>query len=223
MKKDIIPCAYQKPGPIIYNQILILLEGTMKKKNLIENKWYLHPGKLQAQEIIFLANVSVGSHLSIKRTTEQLLESGYRWENMDSDISEMISRCEICGARGSKSRKNIETKHVESHRAKERYQADTVFLSNYLVWNTGQRYLLTIVDRFSKFGYATLMHTKTRIEVLASFKEFLKLIGKPDILQTDNGGEFNNEEMNVFLKNQKIEYMGFSLSPSKSRSSRGIQ
>ena len=37
------------------------------------------------------------------------------------------------------------------------------------------------------------MHTKTEIEVLASFKEFLKLIGNPDILQTDNGGKFNNK------------------------------
>ena len=76
-----------------------------EEKNLIEDKWYIHPRKFQAQEIIFLAHVSVGSHLSIKRTTEQVLESGYRWENMDSDISEMISRCEICGARGSKPKK----------------------------------------------------------------------------------------------------------------------
>ena len=70
-----------------------------------------------------MAHVSVESHLSIKRTTEQVLEFGYRLENMDSDISEMISRCEICGARGSKPRKNIATKHIESHRTKERYQA----------------------------------------------------------------------------------------------------
>ena len=53
-----------------------------EEKNLIEDKWYIHPRKLQAQEIIFLAHVSVGSHLSIKHTTEQVLESGYRWENM---------------------------------------------------------------------------------------------------------------------------------------------
>ena len=51
------------------------------------------------------------------------------------------------------------------------------------------------------------MHNKTGIKVLASFKDFLKLIGNPDILQTDNGGEFNNEEIKVFLKNQKIEYI----------------
>ena len=41
-----------------------------------------------------------------------------------------------------KAKKNIATKHIESHRAKERYQADTVFLSDYLVGNTGQRYLI---------------------------------------------------------------------------------
>ena len=84
-----------------------------------------------------MAHVYVGSNVSIKRITEQVLESGYRNENMDSDISEMISRCEICGARGSISRKNIATKHIQSHRVKERYQAETVFQSDYLAGNTG--------------------------------------------------------------------------------------
>ena len=37
------------------------------------------------------------------------------------------------------------------------------------------------------------MHTKTEIEVFASFKEFMNLIRKLNILQTDNGGELNNE------------------------------
>ena len=125
---------------------------------------------------------------------------------MDSDISEMISRCEICGVRGSKPRKNIATKHIESHRVKERYQADTVFLSDYLVGNTGRGIYLQLLI-ISVSLDMQLKHTKTEIEVLASFKEFLKLIGKPDTLQTDNGGEFNNEEMKVFFKNQKIEYI----------------
>ena len=80
----------------------------------------------------------------------------------------MISRYEICGARGSKPKK-IATKYIESHRAKERYQADKVFQSDYLVENTCQGYLLTIVNHFSKFGYATLMHAKTGIEVFRFF------------------------------------------------------
>ena len=34
-----------------------------------------------------------------------------------------------------------------------------------------------------------------------------KFIIKPNILQIINGGEFNNEEMKVFLKNQTNEYI----------------
>ena len=195
--------------------------GNNEEKNLIEDKWYIHPRKLQAQEIIFLANVSVGSHLSIKRTTEQVLESGYRWKDMDSDISEIISQCEICGARGSKQRKNIATKHIESHRAKERYQADTVFLSDYLVGNTGQRYLLTTFNHFSKFEYATLMHTKTGIEVLASYKEFMKFIGSLIYFKQIMEESLIIKEMKVFLKNQKIEY--FKGSPYNPQSQGSVE
>ena len=64
----------------------------MIRKNLIENKWYIHPRKLQEQEIIFLAHVSVGSHLSIMCTTEQALESGYSRENMDCDTTLLLPR-----------------------------------------------------------------------------------------------------------------------------------
>ena len=51
----------------------------------------------------------------------------------------------------------------------ERYQTDKVFLSDYLVRNTGKRYLLAIVDHLSKLEYAALKYTKTKIKVLASF------------------------------------------------------
>ena len=89
---------------------------------------------------------------------------------MDSDISEMISRCEICGVKRLISRKNIATKHIESYRAQERCQAEKVFLSDYLDRNTSQTYLPTTNNNFSKFGYSNLIHIKTKREVLASLK-----------------------------------------------------
>ena len=46
-------------------------------------------------------------------------------------------------------RKNIATKHVESHKAKKRYQADTLFLLDYLVRNTVHRYLFSIFDHLA--------------------------------------------------------------------------
>ena len=80
MKRDIILYAYQKKtGPFIYKEILILQLRIMKKKRLIENKLHIHPKILQTQKIIFLAHVFVGSHHSILQTSEQELESEYRW------------------------------------------------------------------------------------------------------------------------------------------------
>ena len=48
------------------------------------------------------------------------------------------------------------------------------------------------------------MHTKTGIEVLAYLKKFLLLIENPNILQKNNGEEFNNEEMKVFLRTKRL-------------------
>ena len=91
-----------------------------------------------------LAHVSVWSHLSVKHTTEQVLEFGYKWENMDSDISEMIFLWNMWRQR-IKAEKNITTKFKESHRVKERYQEDTIFLLDYLVGNIGRGIYLELL------------------------------------------------------------------------------
>ena len=133
----------------------------MKKKK-IEDKWYIYPRILQTQEIIYFSHVNVGSHFSKSIPLNKYLNLEIR-KNIDSDISEMIYRWEICGTRGSKPRNNINIKHKDFHKTFKRYHTDTVFLSDYLAKNTGQRYLLKIVDRFSKFGYAILIYIKTKI------------------------------------------------------------
>ena len=69
--------------------------------------------KIASTRDYILAHVYVESHLSIKHTSQQVLESGYRWENMGNDISEMISLCEMCGARKLKSRKNCNKAYRE--------------------------------------------------------------------------------------------------------------
>ena len=57
-----------------------------------------------------------------------------------------------------KSKKTIAYKHIDNFRPKERYQMDTVYLSDYLV--SDKRYLFTMVDHFSKFGWAVVIYNK---------------------------------------------------------------
>ena len=82
-----------------------------------------------------------------------------------------------------------------------------VYLSDYLVGSKEDRYLLTIIDHFSKFGMISIVPNKKSTTVLKVLKEWLRITGKPGMIQSDNGGEFNNDLIKDFLKHQGIEYV----------------
>ena len=89
-------------------------------------------------------------------------------------------------------------KYIDSYYTKERYQVDTVYLSDYLV--TDKRYILTIVDHFSKYGWIVVMSDKKASNVLRAIKLCLVTHGKPESLHTDNGSEFVNVNLKTYLE-----------------------
>ena len=68
-------------------------------------------------------------HLKIDCTVEAIKDLGYCWEKMQKDVRELYFNCEIVIGRTKKPKKKIEYKHISSYNPKERYQADTVYLS----------------------------------------------------------------------------------------------
>ena len=176
-------------------------------KSLILDQWSIYPKEHQAKEILFLAHTISGSHLSISRTWEKVKEMGYRWENLEESARSLYFDWEICGARGVKPKKNIALKHINSSYPKERFQVDMVYLSDMLINSPDERYLLSIVDHFSKYGWVVVLPNKKSKTVLKAIRECLKITGKPTILQTDNGGEFNNELLKKFLEQNNIQYV----------------
>ena len=176
-------------------------------KSLILDQWSIYPKEHQAKEILFLAHTISGSHLSISRTWEKVKETGYRWENLEESARSLYFDWEICGARGVKPKKYIALKHINSSYPKERFQVDMVYLSDMLINSPDERYLLSIVDHFSKYGWVVVLPNKKSKTVLKAIRECLKITGKPTILHTDNGGEFNNELLKKFLEQNNIQYV----------------
>ena len=76
---------------------------------------------------------------------------------MEKDVREMYFNCYIW-ARSKKNKKKMAYKHIDSYYPKERYQADTVYLSDYLV--TDKRYIFNMVDHFSKYGWIVMISHK---------------------------------------------------------------
>ena len=70
----------------------------------------------------------------------------------------------------------------------------------------GFKYILTIVDVFSKFGWAIPLKSKTGIEMTETFEKILKESGRvPKKIWSDKGKEYYNKIFLKFLKDHSIE------------------
>ena len=96
----------------------------------------------------------------------------------------------------------MEYKYIDSYYAKERYQVDTVYLSDYLV--TDKRYILTMVDHLSKYGWIVVISDKKAANILRAIKLCLVTHGKHESFHTDNGSEFVNVNLKTYLEKSGI-------------------
>ena len=92
------------------------------------------------------------------------------------------------------------------------YQADLVEMIPYSKLNRGYKYILTIINCFSKVADAIPLKDKSATAVTNAMKRFLNNnAGKIKLLQTDNGKEFYNSLFNSLMKKHGItHYSTFS-------------
>src|SRR5579885_636108 len=92
----------------------------------------------------------------------------------------------------------------------ERWQMDLIILDKYAKYNKGYKYLLVVVDVFSKYTFIKILPDKEGRTIAlclsAIFEETKQKYGKiPKILTSDNGGEFKNEDVKELCKRYKIQ------------------
>ena len=71
-------------------------------------------------------------------------------------------------------------------------------------WNKGFRYLLMVLDVFSKYGWIVPLKDKKGETVAEAFKTIFKEGRKPQYLWTDKGKEYYNKHVKEILDNNKI-------------------
>ena len=85
----------------------------------------------------------------------------------------------------------------------EQWEADLADLQQYKRYNNNYKYILTIIDCFSKFAYAYPLKDKSSISIVNVFKDIFKH-SIPEKIHTDNGKEFVNSEFKKLMKNYNI-------------------
>ena len=85
-------------------------------------------------------------------------------------------------------------------------QADLIDFSSLKQYNDNFKYILVVIDVFSKKGFIFFLKAKTSSEVIRTFEELLPKIDRFQKLQTDLGSEFFNRPFQAWLKRQNIEH-----------------
>ena len=101
------------------------------------------------------------------------------------------------------SRKRFKTNKVIVHGIDHSWQADLVDVQSLAKQNKWFKYLLTVIDVFSKFAWVVPLKNKDGLSVTQAFQ---KILGnrKPKKLQTDKGKEFYNKHFKDLMKKHSI-------------------
>ena len=86
------------------------------------------------------------------------------------------------------------------------WQADLADMSSTSKFNDKYRFLLCIIDVFSKYAWVVPIKDKTGKTLVHALKSVLKSGRKPKSLQTDKGTEFKNKDFQNFLNLKKIHF-----------------
>ena len=123
-----------------------------------------------------------------KRVFVKLLQDAGKWCQKFSDMLDQIMEgCEGCVMR----RKTPDRPSVALEMASD---FNEVICMDLKFW--GDKYILYIIDCFSRYTMGTVIHRKKPECVIdALFKVWIQYFGVPGKVLTDNGGEFSNAEM----------------------------
>ena len=102
-------------------------------------------------------------------------------------------------------KKNYETNKTLLKSIDDTWSADLLDMIDYRVENNeGYRYILTVIDNFSKFGWTVPLRNKNANTITEAFADIITK-RKPKLLETDDGKEFTNKMFNEFLKLNDIK------------------
>ena len=82
--------------------------------------------------------------------------------------------------------------------------SDLVEMQQFSKFNKGYRYLLMVLDLFSKYGWIVPLMDKKGETVTEAFKTIFKEGRKPQYLWTDKGKEYYNKNMKELLEKNGI-------------------
>lgn len=94
---------------------------------------------------------------------------------------------------------------ITAHDKHEQWHADLIDLSKFKYQNSYHAWLMTVINIFSRKAYGRAMKTKGAVDVATAFGSIITEAGyAPRLLQTDNGTEWLNKQVQDLLREHGI-------------------
>ena len=103
-------------------------------------------------------------------------------------------------------RRNFPTAPVVVFGIDEQWAIDLIEVQSLAKYNKGARYILMVVDVFSKYTWVRTLKKKTGDEVVKAFTSIFREGRQPQRLQTDDGKEFYNSKVQTYLSKEKVHH-----------------
>ena len=101
--------------------------------------------------------------------------------------------------------RNFQKRSVISNGIDDIWAADLVEMQKFSKWNKGIKYLLMVIDVFSKYGWIRGLKDKKTETVSEAFDDIFERGRQPKMLWTDKGSEFISKHFKDFLKKKGIK------------------
>ena len=101
--------------------------------------------------------------------------------------------------------KRFKRRHVTSLGVDRIWTADLADMRKYARQNKGYKYILVVLDVFSRYAWAQPLTSKTGVTTTQAFKDIFKKGNHSSYLWTDRGTEFYNASMRRLLKSKNIQ------------------
>ena len=86
------------------------------------------------------------------------------------------------------------------------WQADLIEISNVAEENKNYKFILSVIDIYTRYAWLRLLKTKKALEVCTQFEDILSTVNeKPLTLYTDKGGELKNRLLEKLCLDNKIK------------------
>ncbi|KAF7676623.1 Pro-Pol polyprotein [Cucumispora dikerogammari] len=123
-----------------------------------------------------------------------------------NEVKTVIDACANCQIQNKMKTYNSIQPIIAKH-AFHRYKMDLMSLIAYSDVNNNYKYILVVIDCYSKFIWAFPLTTKSPAHVKTSIIQIFNTFAPPKILQFDNGKEFKNSTLNDLCEECNIVFL----------------